>query len=108
MTCFRARRFDRVLLIGVFDPELVRRIAARVPDGGVAGVGPEAEVREARRLQQDLDNVMFVPAPLDQLPWQDAFFDLAVDPGGACNDAGVKAEVLRVLRPGAPIESGVG
>ena len=76
------------------------------PTGRVVGVDfTDAQVANARRLAErhGIDNVRFVGASIDALPFDDASFDVVIS-NGVINLSPVKhrvfAEAARVLRPG--------
>ncbi len=89
---------DRILLLSIPEAPLIFELAAKVSSGVIVGLGGEDEVRAARRAARELENVMFVPAPLEEIPWQDGFFSKAIDL--SCRWAQperVAAELARVL-----------
>jgi len=95
---------DRVLLLSIPEMSLVFGLAARLTAGVLVGLGQDEEVRTARRAARELNNVMFVAAPPEEVPWQDGFFSVAVD--AACRwerPAQVAAELARVLGPGGQV-----
>jgi SAM-dependent methyltransferase len=95
---------DRVLLLSIPEPAVVAEIAARLSAGVVVGLGGDEEVRAARRAARDLENVMFVPAPPEEIPWRDGFFTKVIDwRGGWQNPEQVAREVARVLAPGGQV-----
>ena len=53
-------------------------------------LGSDMEVREGRRKFANVDNVMFVAASAEEIPWQDGFFTQVLDPVGRWVDS-VKA-----------------
>jgi ubiquinone/menaquinone biosynthesis C-methylase UbiE len=70
---------DRLLHLGFGDGALTRRLAAQAAEGLVLGVDPaDDNVRQARRLSVDLENVMFVLGSPEEIPWQEAFFSLVL------------------------------
>ena len=95
---------DRILLLGVAPPEFLRKIAAQAERGVVVGLGTDDAVREARRLSSDVHNVMLVPAATEEVPWNDQFFTVAIDPDSEWLDAeGTAAELARVMGPGGEV-----
>ncbi len=95
---------DRVLLLSIPEHAVVAEMAARLTAGVVVGLGDDEEVRAARRAARDLENVMFVPAPLEEIPWRDGFFTKVIDwRGGWKNPEQVAREVVRVLAPGGEV-----
>ncbi len=92
---------DRVLLLSIPEHDVVAELASRLTTGIVVGLGSDEEVRAARRAARNLENVMFVPAPLEEIPWRDGFFTKVIDwRGGWQNPEQVAREVARVLAPG--------
>ncbi len=95
---------DRILLLGIPEPDFLRNIAGQAVRGVVVGLGTDDAVREARRLSSDVHNVMLVPAPTEEIPWQDQFFTLAIDPEIEWLDADETAgELSRVMSPGGEV-----
>ena len=88
---------ERVLFLGIPAPEVIQEAAARVTQGVIVAFGDSEKVREARRAARDLENVMFVPATPDEIPWPDGFFTRVVDLVGEWpSPERVHAEVQRV------------
>ena len=75
----KVRPGDRVLMISIADPGVVEAVAGLLTGGLLVGLGEDEEVRAARRSARDIENVMFVPAPPDDIPWQGSYFTKAVD-----------------------------
>ncbi|MCS6953815.1 MAG: methyltransferase domain-containing protein [Bryobacterales bacterium] len=101
---FTLRPDDRVLLLSIPEPAVVAEMAARLTAGILVGLGGDEEVRAARRAARDLENVMFVPAPLEEIPWRDGFFTKVIDWRGAwANPEQVAREVARVLASGGEV-----
>jgi len=64
-------------------------------------LGSDEEIREGRRKYAGLDNVMFVAASAEEIPWQDRFFTQVLDPAGSwANSSKAAAEIARVLALG--------
>lgn len=92
---------DRVLLLDIPDAAIVRAIALQLGGGMLVGLGDDERVAQARRASLDLDNVMFIAAEPVEIPWQDGFFSVVIDPRGGWRDpARVDREVARVLAIG--------
>jgi SAM-dependent methyltransferase len=73
-------------------------------DGVVVGVDfTDAQLATARRAAKEIENLGFVEANIDRLPFDDESFDVVIS-NGAINLSPVKqrvfAEAARVLRPG--------
>jgi hypothetical protein len=95
---------DRVLLLSIPEPAGVRRLAARLSNGLLVGLGNEDEVRAARRAAGELDNCMFVLAGPDDIPWSDGFFTVAIDLAPRwTNPESAARELARVLSPGGTV-----
>ncbi len=70
---------DRVLDIGCGDGWTARMLSERLPEGAVVGIDVSDEmIREARRLSGELDNVLFAPAPAEQIPWAEDYFSQVI------------------------------
>ena len=92
---------DRVLLVSISDPGAVAVVAGMLTEGLIVGLGEGEEVRAARRSALDIENVMFVPASPDDVPWQSNYFTKVVDT--TCRwrqPARVARELRRVLAHG--------
>ncbi len=104
-TCFQP--CDRVLDIGCGTGWLVRAIAARIPNGRVAGIDVSVEMIErARRLSSDFQNAEFRTGSVDHLPWSDGSFTKVASVESAYYwpdpDSGVN-EAVRVLAWGGSL-----
>ena len=87
---------DRVLSLVIPGESVIKAISAKLTHGLLVAVGPDNDVRSARRAFTDLDNVMIVPDdPSGMIPWQDAFFSVVLAPETSTHDP----EVRRVLVP---------
>ncbi len=65
----------RVLDIGCGDGWTVRLISKRVPQGAVLGIDLSHEmILQARLASVELDNVLFAPAPAEEIPWAGDYF----------------------------------
>ena len=77
---------------------MLRSLAAKLTTGLLVVLGSDDEVREGRRRHASLDNVMFVAASAEEIPWQDGFFTQVLDPAGLwANSAKAASEIARVL-----------
>lgn len=88
---------DRLLLLWIPPPEDIARLASRVAQGLLVAIGPDDEVRAARRSSPQVDNVMFVNGTADEIPWRDGMFTVV-----ASVDEPTR-EVHRVLAPNGAI-----
>lgn len=95
---------DSVLDVGCGAGWLLRTLATRCSEGRVIGMDVADEmVRHARRNCADLDNVMVVPGPSDEIPWENSFFNKAISVESAYywpDPAAGLREIFRVLRLG--------
>jgi len=55
--------------------------------GLVVVLGSDNEVSQGRKQHSSLDNVMFVAASAEDIPWQDGFFTQVLDPKGLWADS---------------------
>lgn len=100
---------DRVLFLTIPDKPLAVRLSAQVEHGILVGIGTREEIAEARRAMVEIENIMFVPATPDEIPWQDGFFNWILDPRGTCESTPLaEREIARVLAPGGMVERGPG
>jgi SAM-dependent methyltransferase len=73
------RADDNILDVGCGAGWLVRLLAERVPDGRVVGLDVSDEmIRRARQNLADVENVLFVIAAADEIPWDPNFFTHAI------------------------------
>jgi SAM-dependent methyltransferase len=73
------RAEDNILDVGCGSGWLVRLLAERVPDGRVVGLDVSDEmIRRARQNLADVENVLFVVAGADEIPWDANFFTQAI------------------------------
>ncbi|MCZ2080123.1 MAG: hypothetical protein HUU41_23125 [Bryobacteraceae bacterium] len=95
----RAAAGDRVLFLSLpEDTGVIARLAGEAARGLVFGLGAGDAVYEARRCFCDLHNVMLAPGEPDVIPWQDAFFTIAIDSFCEWRDAAATVrELARVL-----------
>lgn len=89
---------DRLLLLSIPDPAVVERLAKRLTEGILVGLGSDETVSAARATARDLENVMFLAAGPDDIPWRDAFFTKAIAFGAERG-----SDVARVLVPGGVV-----
>ena len=93
------RPHDRILDLGCGEGASTRRLARLAFDGLALGVDPSDDnVRQARRLSVEIENVMFVPGLPNEIPWQQDFFSIVFAHQPVAEP--VVREVFRVLAPG--------
>jgi hypothetical protein len=95
------RQDDRVLLLAIPSRNELAGIARVLTSGVLVAVGTREEVDSARASMVEFENVMFIEARPDQIPWREAYFtkiivpvhlEPVVEPAGA--------ELRRLLAPG--------
>jgi len=70
---------ERILLLGIPEPEVIAGMAGRLTGGLLVAMGDPVEVRSARAAARDFDNVMFVVFDGPHRPWPDDFFTRIID-----------------------------
>ena len=100
------RSDDRVLLLAI-PSRADLAVIARVLMGGVlVALGNAEEVDAARQSMADFENVMFLNASPEQIPWRDAYFTkILVPPHLASLLPHIAPELHRVLAPEGQIVS---
>ena len=89
---------ERVLFLTAPEDDFLRALAARLTAGLLVVLGSDEEVTQLRRQHSGLDNVMFVAATAEEIPWQDGFFTRVLDPLGLWSDSPkATQEIRRVL-----------
>jgi len=71
--------------------------------GVLVAIGSRDEVDKARASMADFDNVMFVDAAPDQIPWREAYFSKIVVPPHLEALLRGSPELHRLLAPGGEI-----
>lgn len=96
--------YDRILDLSCGAGWLAGELARRVPEGQVVGLDlAEEMIRRARTRFREQANLMFVIAGVDEIPWDDDFFNHVISVEAFYyypDQPRALAEVLRVLRPG--------
>jgi hypothetical protein len=98
------RADDRVLLLAIPSHQEVANIARILMTGSLVALGTAEEVDAARREFHEFDNVMFLDARPDSIPWRDGYFSRIFVP--AHLDSLLRSaapELHRVLAPGGEI-----
>lgn len=104
MTKFRPD--DRVLSLVIPPPAETAAIARVLTAGCFVGIGDSDEVEGAQREFAECNNVTFLKATPDRIPWHGAFFTKVIVPWNfqpLIPD--VQNELMRVLAPGGEIVS---
>jgi len=100
----RVEPTDNILDVGCGAGWLARILAALVSEGRVVGMDVADEmVRRARRNCADLDNVLFVPGGVEEIPWDANFFTRVISVESAYywpDPARGMQQIFRVLREG--------
>ncbi|MBM3814560.1 MAG: hypothetical protein FJW20_23285 [Acidimicrobiia bacterium] len=92
---------DRVLCLAIPELSRLEQISAAIEHGVLVCIGDRDQVAEGRRAAVHLENVMFVPATLDEIPWQEGYFNHILDPAGGWEPTPfICREIARVLAPG--------
>jgi ubiquinone/menaquinone biosynthesis C-methylase UbiE len=100
---------DRVLDLGCGTGWATRLLAMAVEGGQGVAVGQDISdemIALSRAASRDLDNVLFVPAPAEEIPWRDEYFHsvLSVESFYFFPDQeAVLRELYRVLVPGGAL-----
>ena len=93
---------DRVLFLAIPEITVIREMAAELERGLIVALGTDDQIRAARRECVDLENVMWLVATPDDIPWRSGFFTRIIDPIGEWLESEkVATEVERVSVPKA-------
>jgi hypothetical protein len=104
MPAFRSD--DRVLSLSMPSATEAAALGRVLMAGCLVALGSADEVDEARRQLAEFDNLMFLVATPDRIPWREAFFTkVLVPPQFQPLLPGLQDELLRVLAPGGEIVS---
>jgi hypothetical protein len=104
MTQMRAD--DRVLSLAIPSPPETAALARILISGCLVALGDSEQVEEARSAFSEFDNLMFIDATPDQIPWREAFFTkILVPPHLGPLAHNFSNELHRVLAPGGEIVS---
>jgi len=94
---------DKILDVGCGAGWLCGLLVDKVPHGQVVGVDvADAMVRRARKAYADRINLMFITAGVDDIPWDENFFNKIVSVESAYywpDPAAGLREIFRVLQP---------
>ena len=98
------RADDRVLMLAIASYKEMARIARTLTSGTLVALGSAEEVDAARSQCAALDNVMFLDARPDSIPWRDQYFTrILVPPHFEPLLRSSAPELHRVLVPGGEI-----
>lgn len=98
------RADDRVLMLAIPSRQELAGIARLLISGSLVALGTADEVDDARAKLAEFDNVMFLDARPDSIPWRDAYFTKILVPAHLeplLRSAG--PELHRLLAPGGQI-----
>jgi hypothetical protein len=103
------RADDRVLLLAIPPIAELTAMAHVLIAGSVVALGTPDEVDRARREMAEFDNVLFVDASPERIPWRDQFFTkVVVPPHLERLLPEISNELHRLLAPGGTVvNSGV-
>ena len=100
------RSDDRVLSLAIPAPQEAAALGRLLMSGCFVAIGSADEVDEARRVHSEFDNLMFIAATPDHIPWRDAFFTkILIPPQLQSLLPSLQNELLRILAPGGEIVS---
>lgn len=100
----KLRPDDRVLLLAIPSQDEIARLSGVLTVGLLVALGTAEDVDTARAGVARLENVMFLNARPDAIPWRDAFFTTIVVPPHLESLLRSSADELhRVLAPGGQI-----
>ena len=98
------RADDRVLLLAIPHRDELAGIARVLMRGVLVALGTREEVDQAREAMVDFENVMFVEAAADKIPWREGYFTKILVPPHFERMLRLLAHELdRVLAPGGEI-----
>jgi ubiquinone/menaquinone biosynthesis C-methylase UbiE len=100
---------DRVLDLGCGTGWVTRLLASSVEGGQGMAVGQDISdemIAQSRAASSHLENILFVPAPAEEIPWRDEYFEsvLSIESFHFFPDQeAVLRELYRVLVPGGAL-----
>ncbi|MGA8028848.1 MAG: hypothetical protein WB992_17035 [Bryobacteraceae bacterium] len=104
MTRFRAD--DRILMLAIPSAIELAAISRVLMRGVIVALGTSDAIDSARESMREFENVMFLDARPDQIPWRDGYFTkILVPPHIDRILRYASAELHRVLAPGGEIVS---
>ena len=100
------RADDRVLLLAIPPVPDLAAMARVLITGSVVALGTPEEVDDARREMAEFDNVLFLEASPERVPWRDQFFTkILIPPHLERLLPEISNEIHRLLAPGGTIVS---
>ncbi|MDX2151391.1 MAG: hypothetical protein SFV54_11710 [Bryobacteraceae bacterium] len=100
----RLRQTDRLLILGIPPADELEGASRLLSDGLIVCLGDGEALPDARRRFAHLDNVMFTLGAVDDIPWRDELFTVALDRLSSWPDTpGAARELWRVLAPGGAL-----
>jgi Methyltransferase domain len=98
------RSDDHVLFLDIPSVSELQPMARLLMHGSIVALGTAADVESARQAMAEFDNVMFVQANPDRIPWRDGYFSkVIVPPHFERIMPQISSEIQRVLRPGGTV-----
>jgi len=74
------RSDDHVLLLDIPSVAELQVMSRILMSGSLVAIGSEDDVESARRAMAEFDNVMFIAATPDRIPWREAYFTKIIVP----------------------------
>jgi len=91
---------DRVLFLSIPDIAILEAISKQIEHGLIACLGDWDQIAAGRKAAVHLENVMFTPGTLDEIPWQECFFSHVVEVAEAMEiTPAASREIARVIVP---------
>ncbi len=98
------RADDRVLLLAIPSEADLAAIARVLMSGVLVALGDGDEVDRARHAMAEFENVMFLEASPERIPWREGYFSkILVPPHLESLLPQIEPELHRVLAPGGDI-----
>ncbi|MBI3895461.1 MAG: methyltransferase domain-containing protein [Acidobacteria bacterium] len=103
----KVRPRDRILEVGCGEGWAARLLAPLVPEGSVVGLDVSDEmIRKARAQSAEFENLLFLWADAEEIPWQEKFFTHSLYIETLYyfeNPEKALREIYRVLAPGGAV-----
>jgi ubiquinone/menaquinone biosynthesis C-methylase UbiE len=98
------RADDHILLLDIPSVPELQSMARLLMRGSMVALGTADDVETARRAMVEFDNVMFIEANPDRIPWREGYFTKVIVPPHFERIMGqIAGEIQRVLRPGGTV-----